>query len=52
MRQVIVVGAGQAGQATVTKLRGEGFDGKIILIGDEPVPALSAPAPVKGLPAW
>lgn len=43
MRQVIVVGAGQAGQATVTKLRGEGFDGKIILIGDEPVPPYQRP---------
>ncbi|WP_417601798.1 NAD(P)/FAD-dependent oxidoreductase [Pararhodobacter oceanensis] len=37
MRHVIVVGAGQAGASCVAKLRGSGFDGRITLIGAEPV---------------
>ncbi|MFT7047449.1 MAG: 3-phenylpropionate/trans-cinnamate dioxygenase ferredoxin reductase subunit, partial [Celeribacter sp.] len=36
MTHYIVVGAGQAGQSIVTTLRGQGFDGQITLIGDEP----------------
>jgi 3-phenylpropionate/trans-cinnamate dioxygenase ferredoxin reductase subunit len=36
MPHYIVVGAGQAGQSIVTTLRGQGFDGQITLIGDEP----------------
>lgn len=36
MTHFIVVGAGQAGQSIVTTLRGQGFDGQITLIGDEP----------------
>lgn len=36
MRNVVVIGAGQAGAALVAKLRSEGFDGRITLIGDEP----------------
>lgn len=36
MSHYIVIGAGQAGQSIVTTLRGQGFDGKITLIGDEP----------------
>ena len=43
MSQFIVIGAGQAGQALVTKLRDLGFDGEIALIGDEPVPPYQRP---------
>ena len=43
MRHIVVVGAGQAGQALVTKLRGLGFDGDVTLIGEEPVPPYQRP---------
>jgi 3-phenylpropionate/trans-cinnamate dioxygenase ferredoxin reductase subunit len=32
----VIIGAGQAGAQTVVSLRREGFDGRIVLIGDEP----------------
>jgi 3-phenylpropionate/trans-cinnamate dioxygenase ferredoxin reductase subunit len=35
--RVIIVGAGQAGAQAAVSLRQEGFDGRITLIGDEPV---------------
>lgn len=35
MKHFIVIGAGQAGASLVAKLRSEGFDGKITLIGAE-----------------
>ena len=34
---VAIVGAGQAGFQTASSLRQEGFAGRILLIGDEPV---------------
>ena len=37
MAHVVVVGAGQAGSSCVAKLRNGGFEGKITLIGAEPV---------------
>ena len=37
MSHVIVVGAGQAGSSCVAKLRADGFEGEITLIGSEPV---------------
>ncbi|WP_417239993.1 NAD(P)/FAD-dependent oxidoreductase [Celeribacter halophilus] len=43
MSHFIVIGAGQAGQSIVTTLRGQGFDGRITLIGDEPVPPYQRP---------
>ena len=43
MEHVVVVGAGQAGASCVAKLRSEGFDGKITLIGSEPVPPYQRP---------
>ncbi|MEM5469079.1 NAD(P)/FAD-dependent oxidoreductase [Celeribacter marinus] len=43
MSQFIVIGAGQAGQSIVTKLRAKGFDGKITLIGDEAAPPYQRP---------
>lgn len=43
MRHIIVVGAGQAGSSCVVKLRNEGFDGKITLIGAEAQPPYQRP---------
>lgn len=43
MSHFIVVGAGQAGQSIVTKLRAEGFEGEITLIGDETAPPYQRP---------
>jgi len=34
---VIIVGGGQAGAQAAVSLRREGFDGRVVLIGDEPV---------------
>ncbi len=36
MKQIVVIGAGQAGSSLVAKLRSLGFEGEITLIGDEP----------------
>ncbi len=43
MRHVVVIGAGQAGSSCVAKLRNGGFDGRITLIGAEPVPPYQRP---------
>jgi len=43
MTHVVVIGAGQAGASLVTRLRAQGFDGVITLIGDEPVPPYQRP---------
>ncbi len=43
MGNIIVIGAGQAGQSLVTKLRSLGHDGTITLIGAEPVPPYQRP---------
>tara|TARA_R110002049_G_scaffold117332_3_gene270654 strand:+ start:46886 stop:48085 length:1200 start_codon:yes stop_codon:yes gene_type:complete len=40
---VVVIGAGQAGSSCVAKLRNGGFEGKITLIGAEPVPPYQRP---------
>ena len=42
MSRVVVIGAGQAGASLVAKLRKDGFEGEITLIGAEPVPPISA----------
>ncbi len=42
-RHVVIVGAGQAGLALVARLRAEGFDGPITLIGAEPHPPYERP---------
>jgi 3-phenylpropionate/trans-cinnamate dioxygenase ferredoxin reductase subunit len=42
-RTFVVVGANLAGGAAVRTLRDEGFDGRIILIGDEPEPPYERP---------
>ncbi|WP_299564813.1 FAD/NAD(P)-binding oxidoreductase [uncultured Sulfitobacter sp.] len=43
MRHIVVIGAGQAGASCVAKLRKDGFDGKITLIGAEAVPPYQRP---------
>jgi 3-phenylpropionate/trans-cinnamate dioxygenase ferredoxin reductase subunit len=43
MTHVVVVGGGQAGASLVAKLRGEGFAGRITLIGAEKVPPYQRP---------
>ncbi len=43
MKTIAVIGAGQAGAALVAKLRALGFDGELILIGEEPVPPYQRP---------
>ena len=43
MAHVVVVGAGQAGASLVAKLRADGFDGDVTLIGEEPVPPYQRP---------
>ncbi len=43
MSGIIVIGAGQAGSSLVVKLRALGFEGKITLIGAEPVPPYQRP---------
>lgn len=43
MSHIVVIGAGQAGASLVAKLRSEGFDGQITLIGLESVPPYQRP---------
>src|SRR6056297_2681121 len=43
MSGIVVVGAGQAGSSCVAKLRSLGFEGRITLIGSEPVPPYQRP---------
>ena len=43
MTRVVIVGAGQAGSSAALKLRGLGFPGEIILIGDEPIAPYQRP---------
>lgn len=48
MDRIVVIGAGQAGASLVAKLRAEGFDGTITLIGSEAVPPYQRPPLSKG----
>jgi 3-phenylpropionate/trans-cinnamate dioxygenase ferredoxin reductase subunit len=43
MAQVVIIGAGHAGDATAAQLRRLGHDGPIVLIGDEPFPPYQRP---------
>ncbi|MCG3269375.1 NAD(P)/FAD-dependent oxidoreductase [Yoonia sp. I 8.24] len=43
MTHVVIVGAGQAGAALAAKLRSDGFDGDITMIGAETVPPYQRP---------
>lgn len=45
---VVIVGAGQAGLAVAARLRGDGFDGPVTLIGGEPHPPYQRPPLSKG----
>lgn len=48
MENIVVVGAGQAGASLVAKLRNQGFEGTITLIGAEAVPPYQRPPLSKG----
>ncbi len=43
MSHIVVIGAGQAGSSLVARLRKDGFEGDITLIGAEPVPPYQRP---------
>jgi len=43
MKHFVVIGAGQAGSSLVAKLRSEGFEGKITLVGAESEPPYQRP---------
>ena len=43
-RSVVIVGAGLAGSRCAETLRAEGFEGRILLVGDEDVPPYERPA--------
>jgi len=43
MTRVVIVGGGQAGSSAALKLRGLGFPGEIILIGDESIAPYQRP---------
>tara|TARA_R110002051_G_scaffold7035_14_gene33119 strand:- start:3705 stop:4919 length:1215 start_codon:yes stop_codon:yes gene_type:complete len=43
MTHIVVIGAGQAGSSLVAKLRTQGFDGQITLVGAEAVPPYQRP---------
>ena len=48
MKNIVVVGAGQAGASLVARLRAKGFDGTITLLGEETVPPYQRPPLSKG----
>lgn len=48
MGGVVVIGAGQAGLSCVARLRADGFDGRVTLIGAEPHPPYQRPPLSKG----
>ncbi|MBO9468377.1 FAD-dependent oxidoreductase [Tropicibacter sp. R15_0] len=43
MKDVVVIGAGQAAASLVARLRGKGFEGKITVFGEEPQPPYQRP---------
>ena len=49
--RVVIVGAGQGGLQVAASLRQDGFEGEIVLVGDEAGRALPAAAAVEGLHA-
>lgn len=44
MSHIVVIGAGQAGASLVAKLRADGFDGRITIVGAETAPPYQRPA--------
>jgi 3-phenylpropionate/trans-cinnamate dioxygenase ferredoxin reductase component len=49
---VLIVGAGLAGARAAETLRSEGYDGRILLVGEEPVAPYERPALSKEFLAW
>ena len=49
MERIVIIGAGQAGVQAAASLRAAGYAGALAMVGDEPFPALSAPAAVQSL---
>ena len=49
-RSVLVVGAGLAGARCAETLRAEGYDGELMLVGEEPFAALRASRALEGVP--
>jgi NADPH-dependent 2,4-dienoyl-CoA reductase/sulfur reductase-like enzyme len=43
-RTIVIVGAGLAGARTAETLRAEGFDGRVLLVGEEPIGPYERPA--------
>jgi len=48
-RRVVIVGAGLAGSRCAETLRAEGFDGSVVIVGEEPLPPYERPALSKEL---
>lgn len=49
VRPIVIVGAGQAGGWAAHTLRRSGYDGELVLVGDEPHPPYERPPLSKGL---
>lgn len=43
MADIVIIGAGQAGATAAATLRDEGFDGRVVLVGAEPIPPYERP---------
>ena len=48
MSGTVIIGAGQAGASLAQKLRSEGYEGSVTIVGDEPVPPYERPPLSKG----
>ena len=48
-RTFVIVGAGLAGAKAAQTLRDDGFDGDVVLLGEEPQPPYERPPLSKGL---
>jgi 3-phenylpropionate/trans-cinnamate dioxygenase ferredoxin reductase subunit len=42
-KRIVIVGAGQAGGQTAYSLRQYGYEGEIVLVGEEPAPPYQRP---------
>ena len=50
-RSILVVGAGLAGARCAETLRAEGYDGELVLVGEEPFAPYERPGEIVILPA-